>query len=69
FSADDNFQSNGGIFVFNATGTTLLDSLVNTTPYTGVIVAPVPEPSALAVAATGGLAVAILGRRRFRRPT
>lgn len=69
FSAGDNFQSNGGIFVFNATGTTLLDSLVNTTPYTGVIVAPVPEPSALAVAATGALAVAMRGRRRIRRPT
>ncbi len=69
FSAGDNFQNNGGIFVFNATGTTLLDSLVNTTPYTGVIVAPVPEPSALAVVATGGLAVAMRGRRKLRRPT
>jgi sugar lactone lactonase YvrE len=69
FSAGDNFQSNGGIFVFNATGTTLLDSLVNTTPYTGVIVAPVPEPSAFAVVATGGFAVAMRGRRKLRRPT
>lgn len=67
FSADDNFQSNGGIFVFDPTGTTLLNSLVNTTPYTGVIVAPVPEPSAMVL---GGLAIGTCwwhGLRRRRR--
>jgi sugar lactone lactonase YvrE len=56
FSPSDNFQSNGGIFIFDSTGTTLLDSLVNTTPYTGVIVAPVPEPSAVVL---GGLAIGV----------
>lgn len=63
FSAGDNYQSNGGIFVFDPTGTTLLDSLVNTTPYTGVIVAPVPEPSA---AIMGSLAVALCCWQRLR---
>lgn len=64
FSPNDTFQSNGGIFIFDSTGTTLLDSLVNTTPYTGVIVAPVPEPSAVVL---GGLAIGICWRRGLRR--
>lgn len=64
FSADDNFQNNGGIFVFDSTGTTLLDSLVNTTPYTGVVVAPVPEPSAVIL---GSLAIGICCWRGLRK--
>ena len=64
FSADDNFQNNGGVFVFDPSGTTLLDSLVNTTPYTGVIVAPVPEPSATILS---GLAIGMCCWRGLRR--
>jgi hypothetical protein len=64
FSADDNFQNNGGVFVFDPSGTTLLDSLVNTTPYTGVIVAPVPEPSATILSS---LAIGICCWRGLRR--
>lgn len=63
FSLGDNYQSNGGIFVFDPTGTTLLDSLVNTTPYTGVIVAPVPEPS---TAILGSVAIALCCWQRLR---
>lgn len=67
FSFDDNFQSNGGIFVFDPTGTTLLDSLVNTTPYTSVIVAPVPEPAAATLLAAGGTLLGGLSWRSRRR--
>lgn len=66
FSASDNFQSNGGIFVFDSTGSTLLDSLVNTTPYTGVIVAPVPEPAAAPLLAAGILSLGGFFWRRLR---
>lgn len=62
FSADDNYQSNGGIFVFDSTGTTLLRSLVNTTPYTGVIVSPVPEPSTILLLGGGFLAAGVVRR-------
>lgn len=67
FYETDNFQNNGGIFVFDPTGTTLLKSLVNTTPYTGVIVAPVPEPSAMLLGslAIGTCCWAELRRRRM----
>lgn len=65
YSLDDNYQSNGGIFVFDSTGTTVLNSLVNTTPYTGVIVAPVPEPTGFVLLAAA--AASLAGLRRLRR--
>lgn len=68
FSADDNFQSNGGIFSFNPDGSYSQTIAINTTPFSSVTyVTAVPEPASAmfltTLAATGWL----VQRRRSKK--
>lgn len=60
----DNFQSNGGVFLFGSDGTLKL-STVQTTPYsTALSFTAVPEPSSILAAGVGLASLAWLRRRR-----
>jgi streptogramin lyase len=62
--ASDNFQSNGGVFLFGSDGTFKL-STVQTTPYsTALSFTAVPEPSSVLAASVGLASFAWLRRRR-----
>lgn len=65
-SASDNFQSNGGLFLFDSSGT-LIRSSVNTTPYSSALAfTAVPEPTSFLAATVGLASIAFLRRRRLR---
>lgn len=64
FELGDNFQSNGGLFLFDSAGL-LITSSVQTTPYASVMYfSSVPEPSSILAAAWGVAAVSYWRRRR-----
>ncbi|MFM8190445.1 MAG: PEP-CTERM sorting domain-containing protein [Pirellula sp.] len=64
FEASDNFQNNGGVFVFSSAGT-LLASNVQTTPYSSALrFTAVPEPTSLLAASVGIATLGWLTRRR-----
>jgi DNA-binding beta-propeller fold protein YncE len=64
FSPGDNFQNNGGLFLFDSTGA-LMTSRVQTTPYTSVMYfSAVPEPSSMLAAACGLAGASLLRWRR-----
>ncbi len=63
-AASDNFQNNGGVFVFSPSGS-LLASNVQTTPYSSALsFTAVPEPTSMLAATVG---IATLGWLRRRR--
>jgi len=63
-SASDNFQNNGGVFIFSSTGS-LLASNTQTTPYSSALsFTAVPEPTSMLAATVG---IATLGWLRRRR--
>lgn len=64
FELGDNFQNNGGLFLFGPGGN-LITSTVQTTPYASVLYfTAVPEPSSMLAAACSLAAVSFLRRRR-----
>ena len=64
FEAADNFQNNGGVFIFSSTGS-LLASNTQTTPYSSALrFTAVPEPTSLLVASVGLATLGWLNRRR-----
>ncbi len=64
FELGDNFQNNGGLFLFGPGGN-LITSKVQTTPYSSVLFfTAVPEPSSMLAAACGLATVSFLRRRR-----
>lgn len=64
FEPGDNFQNNGGLFLFGPGGN-LITSTIQTTPYASVMYfTAVPEPSSMLAAACGLAAVSFLRRRR-----
>lgn len=63
-SPSDNFQNNGGVFIFSSTGS-LLASNTQTTPYSSALsFTAVPEPTSMLAATVG---IATLGWLRRRR--
>ncbi|MFM7931268.1 MAG: PEP-CTERM sorting domain-containing protein [Pirellula sp.] len=64
FESADNFQINGGVFIFSPAGS-LIASKVQTTPYSSALsFTAVPEPTSLLAASVGLGAVGWLNRRR-----
>jgi uncharacterized protein (TIGR03382 family) len=60
----DNFQSNGGVFLFDSSGT-FIRSATNVTPYSTVLAfTAVPEPTSFMAASVGLVSLAWLRRRR-----
>jgi len=65
FQPGDNFQSNGGLFLFDSSGA-LLSSTVQTTPYSSVMYfSAVPEPTSLLALGVGLSSFAVM--RRWKR--
>gem|GEM_PF-1550564 len=61
---DDNFQENGGVFLFDSSGT-FIRSATNVTPYsTALAFTAVPEPTSFMAASVGLASLAWLRRRR-----
>jgi uncharacterized protein (TIGR03382 family) len=61
---NDNFQNNGGVFLFDSSGT-FIRSATNVTPYSSALVfTAVPEPTSFMAASVGLASLAWLRRRR-----
>ena len=67
-SLADNFQNNGGVFIFSSAGS-LIASNVQTTPYSSALgFTAVPEPTSLLATAVGLVTLGWLRRRKTPNP-
>jgi hypothetical protein len=67
-SLADNFQNNGGVFIFSSSGS-LIASNAQTTPYSSALgFTAVPEPASLLATAAGLVTLGWLRRRKTPNP-